>query len=87
MKAPTLTELDDDQKLVLRQIVERGIIRGSELLRSTSMDPTALGNTVRELNSMDLIKYSGNVTDPNEIPYVVFSVRPSDRKFLKYATS
>ena len=81
----TLPQLDDQQKIVLREIVDRGIIRGSELLRATYMDSTTLSEAVQALRSMDLIKVRGNVTNPDEIPYTVFSIRPSDSKFLRHS--
>ena len=79
-------DLDDQQKIVLREILERGIIKGSELLRVTYMDPATLSQLVRSLKSQDLIDVRGDFTNPEEIPYAVISVRPSDSKFLRYST-
>jgi len=44
-----------------------------------------LSEAVQELRDKDLIKVRGDVTNPNEMPYAVLSIRPSDSKFLKYS--
>jgi len=81
----TAPQLDDQLKIVLREIIDRGIIRGSELLRATQMDPANLSTAVQELRNQNLVTVRGDVTNPDEIPYAVLSVRPSDSKFLKYS--
>ena len=85
MKTPP--QLDEDQRLVLREVIDQGVIRGRELLRATRMDPAKLSEAVQELRNKDLIQVRGDVGNPSEIPYAVISVRPSDTKFLKYSVS
>ena len=82
-----LPPLNNDQQRLLRQIVEQGVARGGELMRSTGMQAYEFVEVVTTLLKYDLIEVSGSPFDEEEVMYAVFSVRPSDTEFLRHSLS
>jgi hypothetical protein len=82
MANPPNLRLSATSASVLRIIKEKGVVRGSELLREVkSLDPTpepdAILQAVRELANLDLISLSGDLGSPNTLSKAYFNFNPS----------
>jgi len=77
MKVREIPELDPDSAKVLMAIKERGVVRGSELLRLAGLtDAKQLAAAVKPLLNEELISASGITLDPEQATQVYYSIRP-----------
>ena len=82
----TAERLTDTEKIVLRAVLERKLVRGGELLKYASFDkPADLVEPIRNLLKLRLLDASGLSAEPDadSIMFATFSSRPSLNKWLR----
>ncbi len=68
--------MTDNEKRVLRVILELGIVSGRDLRRKSGVDYHELSDAVQRLMSDGLLD-TGEDTDPNHFARALFNFRPS----------
>jgi DNA-binding MarR family transcriptional regulator len=75
-------QLEPDEERVLKIILERGLIRGGDLMRRADMNSRVFKGLVERLLERDLIQTSGELSEAM-LPFATFDVRPSQRPDLR----
>jgi hypothetical protein len=81
MAAPS--QLSDESIRLLRIIVDRTTVSGSNLMRIAGLKlPGELIKPLRELQVQDLIEVSGDASNESTVPFAYFGTRPSAKEYL-----
>jgi hypothetical protein len=86
MKKVTLMEpLPDDSQRVLRVMLDRPVLAGTELLILTGLDEEKLYKALQSLIGAGLVSASAFSSDPTELLKAYFNLKPSARRYAEFA--
>ena len=78
-----LPQLSKDAARILKIILDRTTIRGSNLMREARLKlPSELLDPVKELQDKNLIEVSGDVSSETTVPFAFFATRPSAKEYI-----
>jgi hypothetical protein len=76
-------DLNEEERRILRIILDSKIIRGAELMRQLgTSDPTELLDPLRQLLNRNLVEITGELT-PDLFPFATLGAPPSAQGYIR----